>query len=221
MVEPVTAVLTGIALVKQATSFIKENINTVQDISGIAKQIDQLFEGQQQIQKERNKQANSTANELGLSSVADSIIQSKLAQEQINEIRALINYRFPTSQPPSTWDLIIMERKRRIEERKKAIREARAKQLKKQQEIMEYVKYGLIAIVSLAFVGVAVGVTLKFFVSITDNVYAHNLEYDDGTCLVYNPKWWLMCLNEGRELTDTQLYLEYKEQLNDWIIEKD
>ena len=45
MVEPVTAVLTGIALVKQATSFIKENINTVNDISGIAKQTDQMFAG--------------------------------------------------------------------------------------------------------------------------------------------------------------------------------
>ena len=111
MVEPVTAILSGIALVKSATSFIKDNINTVNDISDIAKQIDQMFEGQQQIHKERNKQANSTANELGLSSVATSIIESKLADERISEIRTLINYRFPTSKPPSTWDLIIMERK--------------------------------------------------------------------------------------------------------------
>ena len=57
MVEPVTAILSGIALVKSATSFIKDNINTVNDISDIAKQIDQMFEGQQQIHKERNKQA--------------------------------------------------------------------------------------------------------------------------------------------------------------------
>ena len=77
MVEPVTAVLTGIALVKQATSFIKENINTVQDISGVAKQIDQMFTGQQEINKERNRVANSTANELGLSSVTQSIIDAK------------------------------------------------------------------------------------------------------------------------------------------------
>ena len=84
MVEPVTAILSGIALVKSATSFIKDNINTVNDISDIAKQIDQMFEGQQQIHKERNKQANSTANELGLSSVATSIIESKLADERIS-----------------------------------------------------------------------------------------------------------------------------------------
>ena len=47
MVEPVTAILSGIALVKSANSFIKDNINTVNDISDIAKQIDQMFEGQQ------------------------------------------------------------------------------------------------------------------------------------------------------------------------------
>ena len=221
MVEPVTAILSGIALVKSATSFIKDNINTVNDISDIAKQIDQMFEGQQQIHKERNKQANSTANELGLSSVAQSVIESKLAEERISEIRTLINYRFPTSKPPSTWDLILMERKRRIEERKQAIKKEKQRILKKRQEIEEYVKYGFIALAVILFLGVAVGVTLKFFVSVSQPIHAHEMEFDDGSCLVYNPKWWLMCLNEGREITDTELYLDYKQKQNNWIIEKD
>lgn len=221
MVEPVTAILGGIALVKQATSFIKSNINTINDISDIAKQIDQMFEGQQQIHKERNKQANSTANELGLSSVAQSVIESKLAEERISEIRTLINYRFPTSKPPSTWDLIIMERKRRIEERKQAIKKEKARRLKKRQEIEEYVKYGFIAIAVILFLAVSIGVTIKFFVSTTEPVYAHEMEYDDGTCLVYNPKWFLMCMNEGREFADTDLYLEYKKRQNQWVTEND
>ena len=156
MVEPVTAILSGIALVKSATSFIKDNINTVNDISDIAKQIDQVFEGQQQIHKERNRQANSTANELGLSSVAQSVIESKLADERIAEIRTLINYRFPTAKPPSTWDLIIMERKRRIDAKKQAIKIAKAKRLKKRQEIEEYVKYGIITVAVILFIGVAI-----------------------------------------------------------------
>ena len=221
MVEPVTAILSGIALVKSATSFIKDNINTVNDISDIAKQIDQMFEGQQQIHKERNKQANSTANELGLSSVAQSVIESKLAEERISEIRTLINYRFPTSKPPSTWDLIIMERKRRIEERKQAIKKEKQRILKKRQEIEEYVKYGFIALAVILFLAVSIGITVKFLVSTTEPVYAHEMDYDDGTCLVYTPKWWLLCLNEGRERADTELYLEYKRQQNNWIIEKD
>ena len=221
MVEPVTAILSGIALVKSATSFIKDNINTVNDISDIAKQIDQMFEGQQQIHKERNKQANSTANELGLSSVATSIIESKLADERISEIRTLINYRFPTSKPPSTWDLIIMERKKRIEEIKQAIKKEKQRILKKRQEIEEYVKYGFITIAIILFLAVAIGVTVKFLVSSTEPVYAHEMDYDDGTCLVYTPKWWLICLNESRDRADTELYLEYKRQQNNWIIEND
>ena len=47
------------------------------------------------------------------------------------------------------------------------------------------------------------------------------MEYDDVSCLVYTPKCWFMCLNEVIEITDNQLYLEYKEKQNNWIIEKD
>jgi len=214
MVEPVTAVLTGIALVKKSVDFVKQNISTAQDIGELLGHIDKAMAGEQQAIKARDK---ANVDVFAVENVAQEVIDAKIAKEQLYELSQLIDHRFGHG----TWRFILAERKKRIDAKKQALKEARAKQLKKQQEIMEYVKYGLIAIVSLAFVGVAVGVTLKFFVSITDNVYAHNLEYDDGTCLVYNPKWWLMCVNEGRELTDTQLYLEYKEQLNDWIIEKD
>ena len=50
----VAEVLTGISLVKASVDFIKSNINTANDISQIAKQIDDLFKGEQEIQKERN-----------------------------------------------------------------------------------------------------------------------------------------------------------------------
>ena len=184
MVEPVTAVLTGIALVKQATSFIKDNINTVNDISGIAKQIDQMFEGQQQINKERSKQANSTANELGLSNVADSIINAKLAQERIAEIRTLINYRFPVSSGPSTWDQILLERKRRIEERKQAIQKAKAKKLKQQKEMYDMIRLGFIVLAVIAFIAVAVGITVKI-------VLAHTiLDQNDQSCRIFEQKYF-------------------------------
>ena len=53
----VAEVLTGIALVKQATDFIKSQINTAKDIGEIAGQIDDLFRGEQEAQKARNKKA--------------------------------------------------------------------------------------------------------------------------------------------------------------------
>ena len=40
MVEPVTAVLTGIALVKKSVDFVKSNISTAQDIGDIIGHVD-------------------------------------------------------------------------------------------------------------------------------------------------------------------------------------
>ena len=215
MVEPVTAVLTGIALVKQATSFIKDNINTVNDISGIAKQIDQMFEGQQQINKERSKQANSTANELGLSNVADSIINAKLAQERIAEIRTLINYRFPVSSGPSTWDQILLERKRRIEERKQAIQKAKPKKLKQQKEMYDMIRLGFIVLAVIAFIAVAVGITVKI-------VLAHTiLDQNDQSCRIFEPKYFLVCMSEGKDAALIEFYLDQKKNRGNWIVDDD
>ena len=215
MVEPVTAVLTGIALVKQATSFIKDNINTVNDISGIAKQIDQMFEGQQQINKERSKQANSTANELGLSNVADSIINAKLAQERIAEIRTLINYRFPVSSGPSTWDQILLERKRRIEERKQAIQKAKPKKLKQQKEMYDMIRLGFIVLAVIAFIAVAVGITVKI-------VLAHTiLDQNDQSCRIFEPKYFLVCMSEGKDAALIEFDLDQKKNRGNWIVDDD
>ena len=215
MVEPVTAVLTGIALVKQATSFIKDNINTVNDISGIAKQIEQMFEGQQQINKERSKQANSTANELGLSNVADSIINAKLAQERIAEIRTLINYRFPVSSGPSTWDQILLERKRRIEERKQAIQKAKAKKLKQQKEMYDMIRLGFIVLAVIAFIAVAVGITVKI-------VLAHTiLDQNDQSCRIFEPKYFLVCMSEGKDAALIEFDLDQKKNRGNWIVDDD
>ena len=217
MVDPLTAgtaVVTGLKLVKQSVDFIKQNISTAQDIGELLGHIDKAMAGEQQAIKARDK---ANVDVFAIENVAQEVIDAKIAKEQLYELSQLIDHRFGHG----TWRFILAERKKRIDAKKQALKEARAKQLKKQQEIMEYVKYGFITIVTIAFIGVAVGITIKFFVSITEKVYAHNVEYDDGTCLVYTPKWWLMCLNEGREITDTELYLEYKKQLKDWIIEKD
>ena len=213
MVEPVTAVLTGIALVKQATSFIKENINTVNDISGIAKQIDQMFEGQQQINKERSKQANSSANELGLSNVADSIINAKLAQERIAEIRTLINYRFPVSSGPSTWDQILLERKRRIEERKQAIQKAKPKKLKQQKEMYDMIRMGFIVLAVITFMAVAIGITVKI-------VLAHTiLNEHDQSCRIFEPKYFLVCMSEGKDAALIEFELDQKKNRGNWIVD--
>lgn len=214
MVEPVSAILTGIALVKKSVDFVKSNINTAQDIGDIISHVDNALNGQQQAIKEREK---SGADPFATENIAKEVIDAKLAQEQLNEMKQLIDLRFGHG----TWSYILELRKKRLDAKKQAIKEEKAKRLKKRQEIEEYIKYGFIALATILFLGVAIGVTVKFFVSTSEPVYAHEMEYDDGTCLVYNPKWFMMCMNEGREFADTDLYLEYKKRQNQWVTEND
>tara|TARA_R100000353_G_scaffold36049_2_gene28797 strand:- start:2242 stop:2886 length:645 start_codon:yes stop_codon:yes gene_type:complete len=214
MAEPVTAILTGIALVKKSVDFIKSNISTAQDIGDIISHVDNALNGQQQAIKEREK---SGADPFATENIATEVINARLAQEHLNEMKQLIDLRFGHG----TWSYILELRKKRLDAKKEAIKKEKARRLKKRQEIEEYVKYGFIAIAVILFLAVSIGVTIKFFVSSSEPVYAHEMDYDDDTCLVYHPRWFLVCMNEGREFADTDLYLEYKKRQNQWEPEND
>ena len=213
MVEPVT-ILTGLALVKKSVDFVKQQIETCNDIGDIIGHIDKAMTGEQQLIKARDK---SGADPFAIGTVAQEIIDVKIARENLNELKNLVNLRFGHG----TWEFILQERKKRIDAQKQAIKEEKARRLKKRQEIEEYIKYGFITLAVILFLAVSIGVTVKFFVSTTEPVYAHEMEFDDNTCLVYNPKWFLVCMNEGREFADTDLYLEYKKRQNQWVTEND
>ena len=145
--EIVTATLTGIALIKKSVDLIKENINTVQDISSIAKQIDGFFLGEEQMNKGQGK-GMSIAEQFGsVEKSADDFINRKLLEEKREELKFMINMRFG----PTTWDEIIAERANRINEAKEAQRQQRIKARKKQDEIMETLKW-----VAYTFIGVGV-----------------------------------------------------------------
>ena len=204
MVEPVTAVLTGIALVKKSVDFVKSNISTAQDIGDIIGHVDKALNGQQQVIKERDSK---NVDHFATENIAKEVIDAKLAQEHLNEMRQLIDYRFGHG----TWAYILQERKRRIDAKKLAIKEEKARRLKKRQEIEEYVKYGFITLAVILFMVVAIGITIKF-------VLAHSVEGDDRSCRLYEPKYFLICMNEGRDYADTELYLDYKREKENWII---
>ena len=143
----VEEILTGIALVQKSVEFIKSNINTVQDISGIAKQIDGFFLGEEQMNKGQGK-GMSIAEQFGsVEKSADDFINRKLLEEKREELKFMINMRFG----PTTWDEIIAERANRINEAKEAQRQQRIKARKKQDEIMETLKW-----VAYTFIGVGV-----------------------------------------------------------------
>ena len=131
-------IVTGINLVKQSVAFIKENIATAKDISSIASQIDDLFEGKNQLDKKRSKKDGvSLADQFGVKSVANEIIDAKLAAEKLYEVSVLVDQRFGHG----TWQAILTERAKRIEAAKKARKEAIKVKKKQQEEIMEILGY--------------------------------------------------------------------------------
>ena len=208
MVDPVTAgaaVLSGIKLVRQSVDFVKQQIQTCNDISELVGHIDKAMMGEQQVIKARDSK---NVDHFAIENVAQEVIDARLAREQLNEMKNLINLRFG----PGTWEFILQERKKRIDSKKQAIKEAKAAKLKKQKEMYEMIRMCFIVLAVISFIAVAIGVTVKI-------VLAHNMEYDDDTCLVYDPKYFMICMNEGREFADTELYLEYKKQLNNWIVD--
>ena len=106
--EPVSTALAGIALVKSSVDFIKGNLDTVKDIGEIAGAIGNLLDAESQINKQRFQDTS-------LKDSAQHVIDAKLARENINEISMLIDLRFG----PGTWQSILAERNKRIEENKK------------------------------------------------------------------------------------------------------
>ena len=57
--------------------------------------IDNLFEGESQVQKKRSKKSGvGVGDQFGVTNVAREIIDAKLAQEQMREIAQMIDLRF-------------------------------------------------------------------------------------------------------------------------------
>ena len=93
--EPISTALAGISLFKAAVDGLKSAIGTANDVSDIAHYIDNLFEGEKQVQQKRNqKSGQSVGDQFGIKSVAQEIIDAKLAQEQMQEIATMVDMRF-------------------------------------------------------------------------------------------------------------------------------
>ena len=152
--------LAGIALVKQSVDFIKSQINTAKDIGEITGAVEGLFRGQDEVEKARNKKAGvSVGDQLGIKTVAQEVIDAKLAAEAMNEMRNMIDMRFG----PGTFKSILNLRSKKIKEQKEAEAEARRIQRRKQREAEETIRQAMIvgativcAVALLVFLFVAV-----------------------------------------------------------------
>ena len=150
--EPISTTLAGIALVQKSVEFIKSNINTANDIKDIASAIDGMFAGEKQIQQKRFGSKSIIGQ---TKDVANSVIDAKLAQEQMYEMKKLINYRFGHG----TWEQIVAERAKRIREEKEAIAQQKRIARKKQEEFEQILLVGGSVFVGIViFFGVLFGI---------------------------------------------------------------
>ena len=146
---PVAEVLAGIALVKSSVDFIKSNIDTCKDIGEIGSAIDGLLRGQQEVNKKQAKRGLGFKEQFDTAHIARETIDAKLAAEKLQEISTLINLRFG----PGTWQGIIDERAKRIQEQKEAERLARIEKRKADAELWADIKMVLIVIGVIAVLG--------------------------------------------------------------------
>tara|TARA_Y100001958_G_scaffold101832_1_gene70756 strand:+ start:130 stop:618 length:489 start_codon:yes stop_codon:yes gene_type:complete len=154
----VAEVLAGIALVKQSVDFIKSNIATVKDISQLGTQLENLMDGNAQVQKAKLERGNSVSDQLGIKSVAKEVIDAKLAAEQMEEMRELIDHRFGWG----TWKEIVALRQQRIKEEKERLEELRREAMKKQAEFQEKLMIAIpLGLALIALVGLFVYIYVK------------------------------------------------------------
>ena len=158
--EPISTALAGIALFKSAVDGIKGAIGTAKDVGEIAGYIDNLFEGESQVQKKRNRKSGvSVGDQFGIKSVAQEVIDAKLAKEKMQEIASMVDMRFG----PGTWAGIVAERAKRIQEAKEAAAVARREAVKRQKEMEENIKTALLIV---GVIIVSVGLFFIMMISI-------------------------------------------------------
>tara|TARA_Y100000004_G_scaffold180027_1_gene224218 strand:+ start:1093 stop:1584 length:492 start_codon:yes stop_codon:yes gene_type:complete len=155
--EPITTAVAAVAAASKAIEFIKARINDVQSVADISQQIGTLFECQKKLNDERNKQAS--VGDITFKSSIDAVLESKKLQEQMNDIRTLINMRFG----PDTWQEIVDLHNKKLREQKEAQAQARREAIRKAKEFEETLKTVLIII---GVIVVAVGLFVFLMISV-------------------------------------------------------
>jgi len=157
--------LAGIALVKSAVDGIKSAIGTANDIGDIAGYIDNLFEGEKQVQQTRNKKAGSVGlgDQFGVDTVAREVIDARIAAEKLQEVATMVDMRFG----PGTWKGIVAERAKRIQAAKEAAAAARRAEILRQEEMMDNIKVGFVIAMVIA---VGVGLFIALMISTASGI---------------------------------------------------
>jgi hypothetical protein len=155
--EPITTAIAAVTAASNAIAFIKARINDVQSVADISQQIGTLFDCQKKLNDERNKQAG--VGDIKFKSSIDAVLEAKKLQEQMQEIKTMINMRFG----PDTWQEIVDLHNQKLREQKEAQAQARREAVRKAKEFEETLKTVLII---TGVIGVAVALFVFLMVSV-------------------------------------------------------
>ena len=155
--EPITTALGAVAAASQAIAFIKARINDVQSVADISQQIGTLFDCQKKLNDERNKQAG--VGDIKFKTSIDAVLEAKKLQEQMQEIKTMINLRFG----PDTWQEIVDLHNQKLKEQKEAQRAARREAARRAKEVEETLKTALLV---TAVIGAAIALFVFLMVSV-------------------------------------------------------
>ena len=154
--EPISTILTGIALVQKSVEFIKSNIETVNDIRDIAGAVEGLLGGEQEIQKNRFAEKSILGQ---TKDAASSVIDAKLAREAMQEMKFLVDMRFGSG----TWQMIVDERTKRLAQERAQEEEERKERIRKKMLFQKRLQFFLLSSTSgLLLIIAAVGAVIYF-----------------------------------------------------------
>ena len=144
------------AAFKAAVDGIKSAISTASDVRDIASQIDQLLDSKSRIDKAKNKKV--APGQFSISSIASETIDAKLAEEEMYQIKMLIDNRFGHG----TFQGILETRQKRIKEYKEAQIKLAKQKAAQRAELMNDLK--LFVWILLGSLVVVIGVVAVFLV---------------------------------------------------------
>ena len=156
MVFGVGEAIAAAAAFKAAVDGIKSAISTASDVRDIASQIDQLLDSKSRIDKAKNKKV--APGQFSISSIASETIDAKLAEEEMYQIKMLIDNRFGHG----TFQGILETRQKRIKEYKEAQIKLAKQKAAQRAEMMNDLK--LLVWILLGSIVLVIGVVAVFLV---------------------------------------------------------
>jgi len=155
--EPITTTIAAVTAASNAIGWIRQNIDNISSVGELGEKLSTLFAARDQLNADRSKQAG--VSDISFSGSVDAHIEAKLLAERMDEMRSLINHRFPKSaDQKSTWQEILDLHSQKLKEAKEAKIAAQREAARKQHEIEESIKAffliaGFMLLVGLFFVG--------------------------------------------------------------------